>query len=321
MLPMQPDDLPELKGLDEPDQTTQYALMPGARPTYGDEEWALIRYVGQPVGEVIPLRAPAVTLGRGAENSVVLPEAEVSRLHARMDLLPQEEDGGYAIQIMDLGSMNGTYVNGRRLETPNTTTPLHHGDVIRVGGHAFKLKCLDELERHYHEAILAQTSIDPLTCVNNRSTVLAYLEKQVDLARRYHRNLSLILCDLDHFKDVNDNYGHATGDLVLQRFGSIALTRLRGSDLVGRIGGEEFLIVLPETPSREAANVAEDLRQTLASEEIIPWADGEPFHVTCCFGLAQLRERDIDNGSLLARADVALYRAKALGRNRVEVDE
>jgi two-component system cell cycle response regulator len=316
----QPEGLPELKGSQEPDQTTQYALMPGVRTGLGDEEWALIRYVGQPVGEVIPLRAPGLSIGRGADNAVFLPESEVSRRHARLNLVQQEEKG-VTVQIVDLGSLNGTYVNGRRVEVPNVPVPLRQGDVIRVGANAFKLKCLDELERNYHEAILAQTSIDPLTCVSNRATVLAYLEKQVDLSRRYKRSLSLVLCDLDHFKEVNDRYGHPTGDLVLQRFGSLTLNRLRGSDLIGRIGGEEFLIVLPETASREASNVAEDLRQTFASEPIIPWTDGEPFNVTCCFGVAQLRDRDADNGSLLARADVALYRAKALGRNRVEIDE
>jgi len=315
-----PEDLPELKCSAEPDQTTQYALMPGVRPGHGAEEWALIRYVGHPVGEVIPLRAPDLTIGRGVENAVFLPEAEVSRRHARLALVQQEEKG-VAVQIMDLGSMNGTYVNGKRLEVPHVPIMLRQGDVIRVGGNAFKLKCLDELERNYHEAILAQTSIDPLTGVSNRATVLAYLEKQVDLSRRYNRNLSLVLCDLDHFKDVNDRFGHPTGDLVLQRFGSLTLNRLRSSDLIGRIGGEEFLIVLPETPNREAANVAEDLRQTFAAEEFIPWTAGEPFRVTCCFGVAQLRERDLDNGSLLARTDVALYRAKALGRNRVEIDD
>jgi hypothetical protein len=86
MLLPQPEGLPELKSSAEPDQTTQYALMPGVRPGYGDEEWALIRYVGQPVGEVIPLRSPGLSIGRGAENAVFLPEAEVSRRHARLTI-------------------------------------------------------------------------------------------------------------------------------------------------------------------------------------------------------------------------------------------
>jgi len=89
---------------------------------------------------------------------------------------------------------------------------------------------------------------------------------------------------------------------------------------VGRIGGEEFLIVLPETHGPEAVGVAEELRSALASESLTPLGGGDPFHITCCFGVAQLQNRDVNGGSLLARTDVALYRAKALGRNRVESD-
>ena len=310
---MQPDDP------SEPDQTTQYTSMPSIRFRHGDEEWALIRYVGEPIGEVVPLSPPGITIGRSSENDVSLPEAEVSRRHAQVSL-SQVGDAGWMVQMMDLGSTNGSFINGRRIEKPQVPIALQHGDVVRVGAHAFKLKRLDALERHYHEAMMAQTSMDMLTGVNNRSAVLAFLEKHADLARRYRRPLSLILADLDFFKSVNDRFGHATGDLALQTFGALVMKRLRASDLVGRIGGEEFLIVLPETHVPEAMSVAEDLRGAVASETLTPWGGGDPFHITCCFGVAQLQNRDINGGSLLARTDVALYRAKALGRNRVESD-
>jgi diguanylate cyclase (GGDEF)-like protein len=196
---------------------------------------------------------------------------------------------------------------------------LRHGDVVRVGAHAFKLKRLDELERHYHQAVMAQTTVDPLTAVSNRATVLGYLEKHFDLARRHRRPLSVVLCDLDHFKDVNDRHGHAAGDLVLQRFGTILMARLRGSDQGGRIGGEEFLVVLPETQKHEALNVAEDVRKAMESETVLT-SDGQALKVTCSLGVAQIQDGDGNGGALLARADVALYRAKGLGRNRVEYD-
>jgi diguanylate cyclase (GGDEF)-like protein len=303
----------------EPDQTTQYTSMPSVRFGHGDEEWAFIRYVGEPIGEVIPLRPPGVSIGRSSENDVSLPEAEVSRHHAQV-ALSKIGESGYMVQILDLGSTNGSFINGRRIDKPHVPIALQSGDVVRVGAHAFKLKRLDALERHYHEAMMVQTSLDTLTGVNNRSVVLAFLEKHADLARRYHRPLSLILADLDFFKSVNDRFGHATGDLALQSFGSLVTKRLRASDLVGRIGGEEFLVVMPETNNPEAVGVAEVLRNALASEILTPWGGGDPFHLTCCFGVAQLQNRDNNGGSLLARADVALYRAKALGRNRVESD-
>ena len=305
--------------LSEPDQTTQYTSMPSMRFGQGDEEWALIRYVGEPIGEVIPLCPPGITIGRSSENEVSLPEAEVSRYHAQV-ALSRIGESGYMVQIMDLGSTNGSFINGRRIEKPQVPIALQNGDVVRVGAHAFKLKRLDALERHYHEAMMAQTSLDALTGVNNRAVVLGFLEKHADLARRYRRPLSLVLADLDFFKSVNDRFGHATGDLALQAFGSLLIKRLRTSDLVGRIGGEEFLMVMPETHGPEAVGVAEELRSAIASEVLMPWGGGDPFQITSCFGVAQLQDRDLNGGSLLARADVALYRAKSLGRNRVESD-
>jgi diguanylate cyclase (GGDEF)-like protein len=223
------------------------------------------------------------------------------------------------VLLSDLASTNGTFVNGCQLRPENGPAVLRHGDVVRLGSHAFKLKHLDELERNYHEAVLAQATVDPLTQLSNRAAVLAALEKHTDLARRYKRPLAIIICDLDNFKEVNDRHGHASGDLVLRSFGSLIHRRLRASDQAGRIGGEEFLVVLPETVGGEALIVAEGLRIALAAESMaVP--SGEDLRVTCCFGVAEYGSSDRDGGTLLARADTALYRAKALGRNRVEFD-
>ena len=282
-------------------------------------EWALIRYMGNPIGELLFLSQSGLTLGRARENQLCLSEAEVSRYHARLDLVTQGELPPRVV-LSDLGSTNGTFVNGRLIGASNGPQRLQHGDVIRVGVHAFKLKHLDDMERSYHEAVLAQTSEDHLTGLGNRASVLGFLSKHTDLSRRHRRPLSLILCDLDHFKSVNDDHGHAVGDCVLKSFGRVVSDRLRASDHVGRIGGEEFLLVLPETRGLEAQTVAEELRKAIASEPFVFLDDRPPFHVTCCFGVVQLQEDDPDGGTLLARADLALYRAKALGRNRVEFD-
>ena len=281
-------------------------------------EWALIRYVGNPIGEVLALGPGGLSLGRAPENQIRLPEPEVSRHHARLELVSQ---AGHApiVLLSDLGSTNGTYVNGCQIFPKNGPVTLRHGDVIRMGTHAFKLKHMDELEKNYHQAVLAQATVDPLTQLSNRSSVLSFLEKHTDLARRYKRPLAVILCDLDHFKEVNDRYGHAAGDLVLRSFGAVVCRRLRASDQVGRIGGEEFLVVLPETGGGEALTVAEGLRAGLAAEPM-PVHAGDELRVTCCFGVVEYGSSDVDGGSMLARADAALYRAKALGRNRVEFD-
>jgi diguanylate cyclase (GGDEF)-like protein len=312
---------PESLNTDEhslPDPATIIASGIGDRSFGTQEEWALIRYVGNPIGEVIHLHGSRLQIGRSSDNDISLPEPEVSRRHALLSLIRGPE-GGLSVEIEDQGSTNGTYVNGKRAITTRGRLALQNGDVVRVGGHAFKLKRLDELERHYHQVVLAQTTVDALTGVSNRATVLGYLERHFDLAKRYKRPLTIILGDLDHFKEVNDRFGHATGDAVLQRFGTILVGRLRGSDQAGRIGGEEFLMVLPETQSQDAINVAEDLRKAIQSE-VIEAPDGTQFQVSCSLGVAQIQDSDGTGGALLARADVALYRAKGLGRNRVEYD-
>ena len=312
--PLQPD-VPA-----EKDHPTLYACPPVPAQDPGQEEWALVRYVGDPIGEVILFQHERIRLGRASDSDIYLSEGEVSRHHALLERFV-DDDGRPAVRIVDLGSTNGTFVNGCRIGTPHVPQPLQPGDVLRVGGHAFKLKRLDAVERQYHEAMRLQTTVDPLSGVSNRASVLNFLEKQSELASRHHRPLSLILCDLDQFKQINDRWGHPAGDAVLRFFGALLLGRLRACDHAGRIGGEEFLLVLPETSGREAAQVAESLRSSLEAALIPIEASPDPVTLTCCFGVAQMAERDADGGSLLARADVALYRAKAAGRNRVEFDD
>ena len=298
------------------DLQTLVSPISGAHAPAVFHDWALIRYVGQPIGELVPIPLDGLMIGRSADCGLSLPEAEVSRNHARITLALKGE--AVTVNLQDQGSTNGTFVNGRRLGTE--VREVQDGDVVRVGAHAFKLKQLDEMERQYHQAVLAQTTVDPLTGVSNRATVLHHLEKHFELARRHRRPLTVILCDLDHFKQINDQHGHQAGDAVLQTFGIQLLGRLRGSDHVGRIGGEEFLVVLPETVAREAIGVADDLRLGMEEDPITLPGTGNVVRVTCSLGVAELRDTDADAGSLLARVDVALYRAKAAGRNRVERD-
>jgi diguanylate cyclase (GGDEF)-like protein len=298
------------------DLQTLVSPPPGSHVPAVFHDWALIRYVGQPIGELVPIPLDGLIIGRAADCGLSLPEAEVSRNHSRISLVLKGE--AVVVHLQDLGSTNGTFVNGRRLD--GAIHALLDGDVVRVGAHAFKLKKLDEMERIYHQAVLAQTTVDPLTGVSNRATVLHYLEKHFELARRHRRPLSVILADLDHFKRINDQHGHPAGDAVLQAFGIQLLGRLRGSDHVGRIGGEEFLVVLPETVAREAIGVADDLRLGMEEDPVALPGTANVVRATCSLGVAELRESDSDAGSLLARVDVALYRAKAAGRNRVERD-
>jgi two-component system, cell cycle response regulator len=304
-----------------PHETTPPQLPPWDQTTSLEEvlpvanvetlEWALIRYVGQPMGQVIPLPPGGLDLGRSPENGLCLSEPEVSRRHARLRISTDQQ----SVELWDLESTNGVFVNGRRVYTDHDPFRLVAEDVVRVGGHAFKLKHLDALERRYHQDMVARTTLDPLTGVGNRATVLHQLSSHVDLARRHQRPLAVILADLDWFKQVNDTHGHWAGDRALEAFGTLLLRRLRSSDPVGRLGGDEFLIVLPETSVGLAMSAAEGLRRALA-EHLVPLENGQTLRLTCSLGVAELKPGDQDGGALLARADAALYGAKAGGRNR-----
>jgi diguanylate cyclase (GGDEF)-like protein len=159
--------------------------------------------------------------------------------------------------------------------------------------------------------------VDPLTGISNRR---AFLHDALLLAKRHSANprpVATLLIDLDHFKSINDRFGHAVGDRVLAIFADAARKSMRGSDLFGRLGGEEFAAVLTETSREKALEVAERIRVTFAqmAEEV----DGHPVGATVSIGLVHCLDRTLDIPDLLTRADHALYYAKERGRNRVEV--
>jgi diguanylate cyclase (GGDEF)-like protein len=158
---------------------------------------------------------------------------------------------------------------------------------------------------------------DSLTGCMTRAHSLDVIDAELRRARRSQTPVSLIMFDLDHFKDLNDRYGHLCGDAVLAAVGKRMKEVLRGSDLKCRWGGEEFLVLLPETPLHGARRVADTLRREIA-ERPIPWA-GEGLTVTASFGLAQTMPSEVNVEAVIARADQALYRAKSDGRNCVRV--
>ena len=158
---------------------------------------------------------------------------------------------------------------------------------------------------------------DSLTGCTTRAHATEVIDAELRRARRSQAPVSMIMFDLDHFKDVNDRYGHLCGDAVLATVGRRMKDVLRGSDLKCRYGGEEFLVLLPETPLHGARRVAETLRREIA-ERPIPWA-GEALTVTASFGLTQAMPGEINIQSVVARADAALYRAKEEGRNCVRI--
>lgn len=171
----------------------------------------------------------------------------------------------------------------------------------------------DISERKKFEELLYRQSItDPLTNIYNRRFFMQMLEQEMERTRRYGKSFSVIMFDLDHFKSVNDRFGHAAGDMVLKSVADMIKGRIRKTDYFARWGGEEFIILLPETSVEDAAGLAEELREQLSSMTL-----PEVGRVTASFGVAGYRTSDTID-TILMRADSMLYEAKAAGRNCVK---
>jgi diguanylate cyclase (GGDEF)-like protein len=185
---------------------------------------------------------------------------------------------------------------------------------IRLKRERDQLRATAEEARASAEIAHEQAMTDALTGLLNRYGLQRTLQREQAEARRYHRPLSCMLIDLDNFKTINDTYGHAAGDIALQQIAGILTKAVRGSDMVFRHGGEEFLVLLPETNLEGAAALAEKIR--LAADGQL-FGDGHIFPITLSAGVASLTDHESGH-DMIARADMALYNAKARGRNRVE---
>ena len=274
-------------------------------------EHVVVVYAGTQLGRVFPLVAGVNVIGRAPAVDIALVDEEVSRTHAWITLGSNQDE----LFLEDQGSTNGTFINGQALRGK---VQLAAGDRIAVGNHVLKLVAMDSLERAFHTLLLDQSTRDNLTGLGNRRTTLEELQGRFELGRRHNRPLSVIMCDLDNFKLINDSLGHGAGDFVLSDFGERVRRNLRNTDIAGRIGGEEFLLVLPETDMEGAMLLADRLR--MATGDFPFELPTGPITVTCSLGVAQSAPEDRDGGALMARADGALYTAKRQGRNRVVAD-
>lgn len=179
--------------------------------------------------------------------------------------------------------------------------------MVAINDISARKKMEEELQR------LATT--DTLTGILNRRQFFILAEQEVERSRRYGRTLALLLYDIDHFKQVNDTFGHQAGDIVLRELAKLVHEQLRRNDIEGRVGGEEFAVLLPETTISEAVVLAERIRGIIESFAI---NIGETsLHITASFGVTAVKENDVALDSIYKRADSALYEAKNAGRNRV----
>jgi len=198
------------------------------------------------------------------------------------------------------------------------TKPFADAELLARAKVHRNLKHLREELREANAQLRELAIRDPLTGVFNRRHWDSLLSAELDRTRRYGRSVGLILADLDYFKGINDRFGHAVGDRVLTAAAEVLIERVRSHDVVGRFGGEEFVVLLPETGLDEAVSVAERLRAGIAAL-VFPDLDG--LEARSSFGVAEARGGMARADELVAAADAALYRAKRAGRDRVEAAE
>ncbi len=271
---------------------------------------SLVVLTGLDAGRIHRLERSRTIVGRTAASGLLLADENISRQHAEVIL-----EAGHPPRIRDLNSTNGTRVNGDLL--PPSPRALQDGDQIQLATSVilkftWQHPLEEELQRNlYHNAVR-----DGLTGIYNKRFMLERFEQEFAYATRHMRPLSVLVFDLDHFKVLNDTFGHAVGDLVLKGISGLVQQRIRLEDVLGRFGGEEFLLLMRETEARRGMMIAERIR--VGIEEMVIYNESQPVRVTASMGVATSVEPGIEESmDLFILADRRLYRAKESGRNKV----
>ena len=257
-------------------------------------------------GRCIKLDRLPLRLGRDPDNELVLEDDGVSRRHARI-----ERRSGRVV-LMDVGSTNGTLLNDVEL---SGIVELNTGDRIQVGSTIFKYLSASDLEAALHEQIFSNATTDALTGLRSKRHLTDELGREFSRARRYNRKFSLLMIDIDHFKAVNDRYGHQVGDITLRAVASNVLSCLHSDDLAARYGGEELVVLLLETKLEDAVVIAERIRQAIA-DLVVSYREAH-LRVTASIGCAEYSHDDENEVRLFERADQLMYAAKQAGRNTI----
>ena len=268
----------------------------------------LVALTGPDAGRTYRLSEGSMTVGRAKSADVRVLDDDVSRDHARLICI-----GGNVV-VEDLGSRNGTFVNGARV----SRQVLADGDKVSVGETTIlKFSMQDEIDEDFHDRMFRAARRDPLTGTFRRAFFEHRLDVELTFAKRHEAPLAVLFIDLDHFKTVNDTYGHSVGDRLLTEVATLLHKGLRQEDLLARYGGEEFAILVHGVDIAGAASLAERLRRSVAEHRpsTVPKAG---FRQTVSVGLAGFPYQGIqDARTLMAAADAAMYTAKKRGRNRV----
>lgn len=284
--------------------TTTRVVVPAA-PRSRREPACLVIVNGAQFGVEARVEDAPLVIGRADDCGLTIANSSVSRHHCRVF----REDAGYVVE--DLGSTNGTFVNGERARH----FPLRDGDRLRVGNCELKFFGEGSAEASYHRELLNHAVFDALTGLYNRRQSREMLEHAFDRGRGGPSGLRLMILDLDHFKQVNDRHGHLAGDKVLFGFAELLKALLPADIVAGRLGGEEFIVFGAQIPAGEFRALAERIRASVHDADMP--IDNGTLKITVSIGIAAQAPDMRTAADLLRAADASLYQAKLGGRNRV----
>lgn len=264
---------------------------------------------GSRIGEIYDLHEPMISIGRSSDCTLRVEDNAISRQHFKIICESN------AVFIEDAKSTNGTFVNGQSIGA--NKVQLRDGDKIQISRETIlEFSYLDETKILSEKKRYEMGVLDPVTNIYNKRYLLDRLSEEFSFAKRREAHLTIAIFDIDHFKVVNDTYGHLAGDAVLQKIAELINGVVRSDDLFARYGGEEFVIMMRDTELHNAIILCERLREMVSQLKVVH--DGREIVVTISVGIATLTaEKDESFVDLIARADQYLYRSKKQGRNRV----
>ncbi len=264
---------------------------------------------GDRMGEMFPLKNDRTTIGRGLQTDVRINDEGISRTHAVVEM----EDGDYLLS--DAGSTNGTYANGSKVDRYK----LQEGDKVQIGASSvLKFTYHDDLDEDFQRNLYESALRDRLTGIFNRGYFANRLESDVAFALRHGKPLSLVIFDVDDFKQLNDEHGAPVGDQVLSTLAHRVLGTTRSEDIFARFGGEEFALICRDVDAIRASRAAYRIKETVGAKPFE--LHGQSLAVTVSVGVADLGMLvEPKAEALIEAADAALYLAKRSGKNRVEI--
>ena len=292
--------------MDEEKTIDESLSIPGPRLERPNRGMACLIIVSGPaIGKKFPIDQDHMIIGRSNEAAIQIDDPLVSREHA--ELLSRNEANSI---LRDLNSMNGTYCNGKKCSEKK----LEDNDIIEIGKVMLKYIAPNSLEHLYLQEISNRATRDGLTGLFNREVFNAFLERNLSRCRSLKEPLALAMMDLDHFKKINDGWGHQAGDFVLREFSNLIKGKVRATDLLARYGGEEFGLIMPHTKTDETRSLVERIR-TIVADHSFRYQE-ELLSITVSIGISNLEKGVKDSETMIRHADKALYEAKDKGRNR-----